>query len=52
MENVYTIVEVAKILKTNKNKIYELIKSGELRSIKIGSIKIKESDLQNFLNKL
>lgn len=52
MEQIYTVNEAAKLLKTSRNNVYDFIKSGELKAIKIGSIKIKESDLQKFINKL
>lgn len=52
MEKIYTVSEVSKILKVNKNFVYEMIKQGRLKAVKIGSIKIKEKDLENFVNNL
>lgn len=49
---VYTISEVSKLLKVNKNFVYGLIKSGELKAIKIGSLKIKKKDLCEYLDNL
>ncbi|GKX65606.1 helix-turn-helix domain-containing protein [Inconstantimicrobium mannanitabidum] len=50
MENIYTVKEVSKMLKTSIKRIYTLIESGELKAIKIGIYKITETELQRFLN--
>lgn len=52
MDKIYTVAEVAKILRVNKNFVYNEIKTNKLKSIKLGSIKIKESDLEKYINKL
>lgn len=44
-----TVSEVAKQLKVNKNYVYDLIHSGILPSIKIGSIKVRNEALNEFL---
>ena len=50
MEDVlYTVAEVAKIIKTNPAYVYELIKAGLLPVLKLGSYKIRKSTLLNFL---
>lgn len=49
---IYTISEVSKLLKVNRNFVYGLIKSGELKAIKIGSLKIKKKDLCEYLDNL
>lgn len=49
---VYTVTEVSKLLKTNRNFVYELIKSGQLKAVKIGSIKIRKKDLYEYLDGL
>lgn len=49
---IYTISEVSKLLKVNRNFVYELIKSGELKAIKIGSLKVKKKDLSEYLDNL
>lgn len=52
MEDIlYTVNEVAKLLKTNPNYIYELIKRGFLPALKLGSYKVRKSSLLNFLQK-
>ncbi len=45
----YTVAEVAKILHTNTDRVYALIKSGELPSIKIGVTRIRHDVLLDFL---
>ena len=45
----YTVAEVAKILHTNTDRVYALIKSGELPSIKIGVTRIRHDVLLAFL---
>ena len=49
---VYTISEVSKLLKVNRNFVYELIKSGKLKAIKIGSLKVRKKDLHEYLDNL
>lgn len=44
-----SVAEVAKKLKTNKNFIYTLIKAGLLKTLKIGSYKIRNSELNRFM---
>lgn len=51
IELVYTVSEVSKILKVNKNSIYELIGSGILKSIKFNSYKVTAKSLNDFLDK-
>lgn len=45
-----TVREVAEKLKVNKNYVYNAIKKGELKSVNIGSIKVKKSDLEAFID--
>ena len=46
---VLTVQEVAKILHSSPNYIYQLIYKGYLPAIKLGSIKILYSSLEKFL---
>ena len=46
---IYTTHEVAKILHSSPNYIYELIKKGKLKDIKLKSYKICKSALEEFL---
>ena len=44
-----TVSEVAKLLKVNRNFVYNLIKNGELEAVKIGSIKVKKEALNRYI---
>lgn len=49
----YTVAEIAEILKVNKNAVYELINSGELPVIKgVGRMKISEEAFYNYIKKI
>lgn len=49
----YTVTEIAEILKVNKNVVYELINSGELPVIKgVGRMKISEEAFYNYIKKI
>ena len=45
----YTVTEVAKMLKVNRNFVYKLIKDGKLEAVKIGSIKVKKEALNRYI---
>lgn len=45
-----TVSEVASLLKVNRNFVYDAIKKGELKAVKVGSIKIKKADLEVYIN--
>lgn len=49
MSKLYTVQETAKILRTNKNKVYEYINKKELKATRIGSLKIKEEWINEFI---
>lgn len=50
MEDVLlTVSETAKVLKTNPNYVYELIKRGLLPALKLGSLKIRKTAILRFL---
>lgn len=52
MEDIlYTVSETAKLLKTNPNYVYDLIKKGLLPALKLGSYKIRRIALFEFLEK-
>ena len=46
---IYTTHEVAKILHSSPNYIYELIKKGKLKAVKLKSLKIRKTSLEEFL---
>ena len=50
-EMLYTVPEVAQVLKTNEDYVYKLQKAGLLRFIKVGRWKVRKSTLEEFLKK-
>ena len=47
MENFYTIEEIAKILKLNRQTIYTMIKKGNIKAVRIGfQFRVYESELK------
>lgn len=48
-EMLYTVTEVAKLLKVNRTFVYELINRGELPAVKVGSLKIRKQTLEKYL---
>lgn len=46
----YTVEEVAAILKVNKNAVYDLIRKGLLTALKLGRLKVTKPTLLDFLN--
>lgn len=47
----YTVKETADILKANTDLVYALIRKGYLRPLKLKSLKVRKSTLENFLAK-
>lgn len=47
----YTVPEVAKILKTNVNFVYRLQNAGLLKFMKLGRLKCRKATLEEFLAK-
>lgn len=45
----YTVEEVASILKVNKNAVYDLIRRGILTALKLGRLKVTKPTLLKFL---
>ena len=46
----YTVTEVAKMLKVNRNFVYKIINNGELEAVKIGSIKVRKEALNRYID--
>ena len=46
-----TVAEVAKMLRVNRNHIYKLINDGELKAVKIGSIKVRKTDWEEYIER-
>lgn len=48
----YTVEEIKEILKVTQRTLYNYIKSGNLKAVKIGKYwRIKQADLEEFLEK-
>lgn len=45
----YKIREVAEILGTNKQRVYQLIKSKHLTALKLGDLKVSNYELERFI---
>lgn len=51
MEDVlFTVKETAKLLKTNTNYVYSLIRKNYLKCLKLGSIKIRKAEITRFVD--
>lgn len=50
-EPLYTVKEAAKILKMNADSVYALVRDRQLIGLRLGSLKIRGSDLERFIEK-
>jgi excisionase family DNA binding protein len=50
-DELLTVKEIAKIIKSNPTYVYNLIRAGHLPYLKLGSIKIRRTTLEAFLQK-
>ena len=48
-EPLYTVKEAAKLLKINVSAVYRLINTKQLVGLRLGSVKVRGSDLERFL---
>ncbi|HCW04370.1 MAG TPA: transcriptional regulator [Clostridium sp.] len=48
-EMLFTAEESARILKSNTNTIYKLIREGKLQALKLGRLKVPMFAIENFL---
>ena len=48
----YTVPEVAKQIKCSRGDTYALIKKGHIPALKIGSLKVRKSALDDFLKRM
>ena len=48
-EPLYTVKEAAKVLKVNVTAVYRLINTKQLVGLRLGSVKVRGSDLERFL---
>ena len=51
MEKLLTLKETAKILRVSERTIMRYLKSGKLKASRVGQWRIKQSDLNKFLEK-
>lgn len=51
MNRLLGINDVAELLKVNRNTVYDLIKHGQLRPLKLGRLKITTIELDSFLER-
>ena len=51
IDKLFTIEETAGMLRVSRRSVNRYIESGKLKASKIGSWRISESDLKNFLEK-
>jgi excisionase family DNA binding protein len=49
-KQIYTAKEAAKLLQINLNAIYDLMNSGQLPYLVLGSRRIRGTDLETFIN--
>lgn len=52
MEELYTVSQVAKLLKVNRQFVYKIIKEGKLKAVTVGSIKVRSSEYLKYLDSL
>lgn len=48
---IYTMKEVSSLLHVSSGYVYDLVKSGLLPAIKLGSLKVRSEALEDFLKK-
>ena len=48
-EPLYTVKEAAKVLKVNVSAVYRLINTKQLVGLRLGSVQVRGSDLERFL---
>ena len=47
----YTVTEVAKLLKVNRNFVYKIINNGELEAVKVESTKVRKEALNRYFER-
>ena len=51
-KKLFTVTETAHLLSIGRNRVYELIRTGELRALELNGLKIRDTAIENFLNNL
>lgn len=49
VERLCTVAETAKVLKTNTNTVYKLIREGQLQALKLGKLKVPIFEIDRFI---
>lgn len=49
MENIMTVKQIASVLKTDIHVIYKIINEGQMKYMKLGGIKVRESEFNEFV---
>jgi len=49
MEELLTVTQASKVLKTNRNYVYDCIKRKEINVVKLKSLRIKRSEIERFM---
>lgn len=49
IDMIYSVAEASKVLGVSKNRLYDLLKAGYIPYFKLGSMKIRESALNEFI---
>lgn len=47
----HTVTEVSKVLGVNPNAVYDLIKHGHIKALKLGSLKVSTFELEDFMRR-
>ncbi|MBM6930389.1 helix-turn-helix domain-containing protein [[Clostridium] spiroforme] len=50
-EQLYNVMETARLLKIRRNRVYDLINSGILPAMNLGGYKIRASSIDKFIEK-
>lgn len=51
MNRLHPVSEIAEILGINRNDVYELIKHGHLKALKLGRLKVSTFELEDFMKR-
>lgn len=51
MNRLHPVSEIAEILGINRNDVYELIKHGHLKALKLGRLKVSTFELDDFMKR-
>ena len=49
MENIMTVKQIASALQTDIHAVYKIINDGQMKYMKLGGIKVRESEFNDFV---